>query len=72
MQHNKVTREQDEMVCADCGKRWDVGEVEPECAPAWRVCGHDGTHTTLRCHTAHEAAERIRRRGVKVAMVVPA
>lgn len=70
-QHSKVIREQDEMVCHDCGKRWDVGDTEPSCAPSWQVRGYDGTKLTLQCNSAGEAEDRARKRGVNVAMVVP-
>ncbi|CAL9969073.1 hypothetical protein VPHD63_0023 [Vibrio phage D63] len=28
--HEHAYREQDEMVCPDCGRRWDIDEEEPE------------------------------------------
>lgn len=32
-EHNSATQQNDEMFCADCGCRWEVGETPPPCIP---------------------------------------
>lgn len=70
-QHNKAYREQDEMVCPDCGKRWDLDDVEPDCLPEFQVLDKNGHRIKLHCHNTKEAEQKARQLGVEVSMVVP-